>query len=88
MDGALGVDGMAGSNGLIGPMGMNGSDAVLHINNVNLLNDCEYLNISCDLSSSSAGCTVDPFPVVEKVRMHEQVSNFYYFTNYLEFCGG
>ena len=79
---------MAGSNGPIGPMGMNGSDAVLHINNVNLLHDCEYLNISCDLAKSLAGCPVDPFPVVQEVRMHEQMSPFYYFSNYLEFCGG
>ena len=75
---------MPGSNGLDGPMGMNGTDAVLLLNNVDLFSSCQYFYRNCNITSI-AGCPVPAFPVVPEVRMHEQMSIFYYFTYYLEF---
>ena len=60
---------MSGFNGSAGPMGMNGTDAVLLLNNVDLFSSCQTFNESCPMSSSLAGCNVDPFPVVEEVRV-------------------
>ena len=68
IDGAQGDIGMPGSIGPDGPTGMNGTNAMLRLNDVDLLSSCVYFNESC-VFTTLGGCSVTPFTTVAEVRM-------------------
>jgi len=56
-EGVIGLTGLPGLNGTIGPMGPPGMNAAKTFNNVNLFNNCTFMNQSNDVCSSGV-CSV------------------------------